>query len=231
MRRSGCDHKTWWRYDDFEKAFLSLVEKLDLASLVSSATHAGRRADAVAKLEATEGKQKYLERELEILFETGVQLGRSSEFLARKIQEIEPVIEKTKTDINELRAEIAQLDSNALIYYGDKNQIADLVEKVRSTKGESVYRIRSQIASRLQSLLQSLELLIDGTEQQFEVNFRDGAHLMVFVDPKSHGRILRVIRGDDNGHYDVTDGDGNEIDRYTQEEGGEFEGEKRALFE
>jgi DNA invertase Pin-like site-specific DNA recombinase len=228
MRRSGCDHKTWWRYDDFEKAFLSLVEKLDLASLVSSATHAGKRADAVAKLEATAGKQKYLEKELEVLFETSVQLGRSSEFLARKIQEIEPAIEKTKADIAELRAEIAQLDSNALLYYGDKNQIADLVEKVRSTKGEGVYRIRSQIASRLQSLLESLELLVenDGSEQQFEVNFRDGAHLMVFVDPKSHGQILQVIRENGDGQYVVADGDGNEIDRYRVDDDDEEQDEE-----
>ncbi len=233
MRRSGCDHKTWWRYDDFEKAFLSLVEKLDLASLVSSATHAGKRTDTLAKLDATEGKQKYLERQLAFLLETSAQLSTSSEALARKIQEIEPAIKQAKADISELRADIAQLDSNALLYYSDRNQIADLVEKVRSTQGESVYRIRSQIASRLQSLLESLELLIenDGSEQQFEVNFRDGAHLMVFVDSKNHGRILRVIRRGDNGQYDMTDGDGNRIDRYSQDEGGDFEGEKRALIE
>ena len=37
---------------------------------------------------------------------------------------------------------------------------------------------------------------------------------MVFVDPKKHGQILRVIRRGENGQYVVTDDDGNEIDRY-----------------
>ncbi len=90
LRGFGCSKKAGWRYDQFETAFLSLVEKLDLASLVSSEQHAGKRANLVAKLEAMEGKQKRLEHEMGIAFETNLKLNGSSDFLAKRLPNTSP---------------------------------------------------------------------------------------------------------------------------------------------
>ena len=155
-----------------------------------------------------------------LVFNTSKKLNDGSDFLARALKECEPEVAKAKEDQTVLRREIAKLDDAALTYYGDADQIADLIAQVRSSRGKDVYKIRAQIASRLQSLIKYLQLLLpleDGDDQQFEANFRDGAHLMIFVDPSNPARILRVIRAHE-GSLTMTDGSGNFVDRYTMDE-------------
>ena len=226
VRGLDCPMKARWRYDHFETAFLSFVEKLDLASLVSSEKHHSKRTELTRQLEAVEGKQKRLERELLLVFNTSKKLNDGSDFLARAIKDCEPEIAKAKEDQTVLRREIAKLDEAALTYYGNPDQMADLIAQVRSSRGKDVYKIRAQIASRLQSLIKDLQLMLplnDDDDQQFEVNFRDGAHLMIFVDPSDPAKILRVVR-ENEGLFTMTDGAGNVIDRYTMDDPSEIAG-------
>lgn len=220
LRGLDCPMKARWRYDHFETAFLSFVEKLDLASLVSTEKQHSQRAELTRQLEAAEGKQKKLEHEISLIFNTSKKLNDGSDFLARALKECEPEVAKAKEDQTVLRREIAKLDDAALTYYGNADQMADLIAQVRSSLGKDVYKIRAQIASRLQSIIKDLQLLLpldDGDDQQFEANFRDGAHLMIFVDSSDPAKILRVIRAHE-GLFTMTDGFGNFVDRYTMDE-------------
>lgn len=227
IRGLDCAMKGRWRYDHFETAFLSFVEKLDLASLVSPEKHHSKRAELNRQLEAVEGKQKRLERELLLVFNTSTKLNDGSDFLARAINDREPQIAKAKEDQIVLRREIAKLDEAALTYYGNPDQMAKLIAQVRSSRGKDVYKIRAQIASRLQSLINDLQLLLPlhgEDDQQFEVNFRDGAHLMIFVDPSDPVKIIRVVRANE-GLFTMTDAAGNVIDRYTMDDPSEIAGD------
>lgn len=216
-RNDGCHMKVAWRYDQFETAFLSFVEKLDLASLVSSEKQTTKRSELNRQLEAAEGKLKRLGNELNFAYDTSLRMGTSSDFLAGKIREYELEISATKDQHGKLQSEIMLLADTALTYYDDANQMAQLVEQVRSSNGEAVYKVRTQIATRLQSIIQDLQLLVPTDEkddQQFEVKFRDGTHMMVFIDridPKTVGNIVRS----DGEISVVTDAAGNILDRYT----------------
>jgi hypothetical protein len=225
-RGLDCPMNGRWRYDHFETAFLSFVEKLDLASLISTEQHQSKRAELSRQLEVTEGKQKRIERDLEHIFNTTRKMDDGSDFLARALREHEPQLLQAKQRREELLREIAELDGLTLAYYEDAGHMTHLIEQVRSKSTEDVYKIRARIASRLHSLIEDLQLMVafDGDDdQQFEVNFHDGAHLMVFVDPADPAKILSVVREKD-GLFIMTDSRGQVIDRYTMDEPGEISG-------
>ena len=67
-----------------------------------------------------------------------------------------------------------------------------LIERVRSSRGADVYKLRAQIASRLQSLIKELRLTVDSDTQRFEVVFRDGQGMILFVDCALRGMATGV---------------------------------------
>lgn len=202
-RKLDCVMKGVWRYDHFETAFLSFVEKLDLATIISSEQTSNRRTVVVNQLAVIEGKLKVAEYERERTFETLIKVADpSSDFLAGKLRTYEATIRGLKAELAELTNDLATIDQTALTYYESSDQMAGLIEQVRSSRGAEVYKIRAKIASRLQALIKDVQLLIpltdDDDDQQFEVTFRDGAMLMLFVDPANPSRIVRQVRGDGN---------------------------------
>ena len=227
IRNGGCNANGHWRYDHFETAFLSFVEKLDLASLVSTEQVSSKRDELTRQLEAAEGTQLRLERELALVYTTSQKLTDGSDFLARKITECEPGIQTAKETQQKLRHEMSALHENQLIYYRNTGHMNELIDKVRATRGIGVFKIRAQIASRLQLLIEALELTVPNDaedDQRFEVSFRDGASLLVFVDSTDPKKVLQVVRRDETGAYIMTDGAGEFIDRYTFDEPSEIFG-------
>jgi DNA invertase Pin-like site-specific DNA recombinase len=226
LRRLDCPMTGRWRYDQFETAFLSFVEQLDLASLVSSEEHSSKRGELANQLDALDGKLKFLEDELMRAFEISMKMADfKSDFLATKIRDSEIEIAETKQRLEELRYELAKLDETALHYYTQPDQMAALVAKVRSNRGGDVYKLRAQIASRLQGLIRDLQLMLPldvDDDQQFEVNFRDGTHLMLFVDPANPTKIKRQVRGD-RERLTSTNDDGS-VETYPAGEPAESEG-------
>lgn len=206
----GCPINGRWRYDHFEDAFLKFVERIDLASLVSSDEHQSKRAKLVAQLDALEGRQKILENEIKTLLETSLRMAGGSDILARELSKREPVLAETKAGQAALRQQIAQLDEAALAYYSNPEQMLDLIARVRATRGENVFKVRALIASRLQALIKNIVLTLDYSEdeQAFEVNFRDGAHLMAFVRQSDPTEITHVVRSYAD-EFTVKDADGN----------------------
>jgi hypothetical protein len=66
---------------------------------------------------------------------------------------------------------------------------------VRSSRGGDVYKLRAQIASRLHSLIKELRLTVDPDTQRFEVVFRDGQGLILFVDPEDPTKFVQKVSG------------------------------------
>jgi len=196
LRNLGCRMTGRWRYDQFETTFLSFVEQLDLASLVSSSEHSGKRNELALQIDALDGKFKILEEELRRAFETSMKMAQfDSEFLSRKIKESEEDLAATKKLRAQVKHEIAILDQTALTYYKRPDHVAQLIERVRSSRGADVYKLRAQIASRLQSLIRELRLTVDPDTQRFEIVFRDGNGMSLFVDPEHPTKFVQKVSG------------------------------------
>jgi DNA invertase Pin-like site-specific DNA recombinase len=150
LRNHDCEKTGRWRYDHFETAFLTFVEQLDLASLVSSDEHSNRRSELSFELGALGGKIKLLEAELNLAFEASKKMADfSSDFLAAAVERIEKQLVEARGREKHLRQEMSVLAETALTYYRRPDQVARLVERVRSGRGGDVYGLRAKIASQL----------------------------------------------------------------------------------
>jgi hypothetical protein len=209
LRKLGCEMTGRWRYDQFEKTFLSFVERLDLASLVSSDEHSSKRSELAFELDAIGGKIKLLEEELRRVFEVGLKMAEfDSEFLAQRIKKTEQELVESKKLEQQVRHEMAILDETALTYYKRPDQMADLIEKVRSIRGGDVYKVRAQIAFRLQSIIKELRLTVFSDNQRFEVIFRDGHGMTLFVEPEDPTKFIQKVSGKGE-EYEMISEDGS----------------------
>ena len=78
--------------------------------------------------------------------------------MARKFADAESELASIKAKKAELQIELAALETTSLDYYTNQGQMNALIEKVRAHNGGDVYKIRSMIASRLQSLIKEYGL-------------------------------------------------------------------------
>ena len=210
IRKHGCHFMARWRYDHFETMFLSFVERLDLASIVSVEQHNGRRNDLSRQLDTLVGREKMIASDMEKTYAVLKEGNQTSEFLARKFADAESELASIKAKKAELQIELAALETTSLDYYTNQGQMNALIEKVRAHNGGDVYKIRSMIASRLQSLIKELRLTVaEGAndDQHFEVIFRDGSGMMLFVDPKNPLKFTQKVSGKD-GEFEMVTEDG-----------------------
>lgn len=211
LRSIGCEMTGRWRYDQFESTFLSFVEQLDLASLVQSSEHSSKRSELAFEKEAVEGRIKLVQDELRRAFETSMKMANfSSDFLADRIKKGEQDLADAKKVEQQLRHEIAVLDQTALTYYRSPDQVAGLIDRVRAARGGDVYKLRAQIASRLQSLISELRLTVDPDTRRFEVVFRDGQGMTLFVDPEDPAKFIQKVSGK-SPEFDVLSADGTMV--------------------
>lgn len=196
VRNLGCEMTGRWRYDQFETMFLRFVEKLDLASLVSTTEHASKKTEIASQLDASEGRVKLLEEELRRLLDVVQKMvDFDSELLAHRIKKREQELAETETLVKQLRNQIAVLEQTELTYYKHPDQVARLIERVRSNRGGDVYKLRAQIASKLQSLIKELRLTVFSDNQRFEVAFHDGHAMTLFVDPENPTKFIQKVNG------------------------------------
>ncbi|PWE75952.1 resolvase [Bradyrhizobium sp. SUTN9-2] len=196
LRNIGCEMTGRWRYDQFESTFLSFVEQLDLGSLVRSSEHSSKRSELAFQIEAVEGRINLLQEKVRRAIDTSVKLAEfRSELLAEIIRKGEQELTEAKNTRQQLRHEIAILDQTALTYYRSPDQVAELIERVRAARGGDVYKLRAQIASRLQLLISELRLTVDPDTQSFEVVFRDGQGMILFVNPEDPTKFIQKVTG------------------------------------
>ncbi|WP_197033612.1 recombinase family protein [Bradyrhizobium sp. URHD0069] len=213
IRKHGCYVVARWRYDHFETMFLSFVERLDLASIVSVEQHNSKRNDLTRQLDTLAGREKMLQAEMEQTYSVLKEGGQTSEFLARKFADAESALSSVKANKADMQTELAALETTSLGYYTNQGHMSALIEKVRAHNGGDVYKIRSMIASRLQSLIKELRLTVAENiddEQHFEVMFRDGSGMKLFVDPKNPLRFTQKVSGK-GGEFELVTDDGRII--------------------
>jgi hypothetical protein len=209
-RKHGCHVTSRWRYDHFETMFLSFVEKLDLASIVSVEQHNNKRNDLSRQLDTLAGREKMLQAEMEKTYAVLKEGHQTSSFLASKFADAENELARVKTKKAELQIELAALETTSLDYYANQSHMSALIEKVRAHNGGDAYKIRSMIASRLQSLIKELRLTVAedaNDDQHFEVIFRDCSGMMLFVDPKNPLKFTQKVDGKD-GEFEMITEDG-----------------------
>ncbi|MDP3689879.1 recombinase family protein, partial [Bradyrhizobium sp.] len=128
IRKHGCHVAARWRYDHFETMFLSFVEKLDLASIVSTEQQDSKQNDLSRQLESLAGRERSIEGDLERLLAVLKEGNQTSDFLARKFAEAEAELGRVKSGKVKVQAELAALEATSLGYYTNQAQMSDLID-------------------------------------------------------------------------------------------------------
>lgn len=170
IRGKGCYAKRW-RYEDFETTFLAVVEELDLGSLFTTDDEASKRSKLESEVQSLNGELLIAQQQQEATFRLAMQPGlENSVFMGKKLAEYDARMLELASAITAKRAELDLSSEIANQYYESKNQIRDVVSRIRNKQGDDVYKERAQIVARLKSLIVRLDVASRGA-----VPFRERA--------------------------------------------------------
>jgi DNA invertase Pin-like site-specific DNA recombinase len=154
-RGLGCE-KTRWRYEAFQTSFLAFVQELDLESLLRADDQAARRSAIDESIRVLEGRQKALEEERESIFQLLTQTKAATEFVANKLDDVEGQLSAIHAELRKKQEEAAKLASEISHFYESKEQVKALLKQFEAEKHnpDAVYRLRSQISSKLKAIVE-----------------------------------------------------------------------------
>jgi DNA invertase Pin-like site-specific DNA recombinase len=151
-RGLGCE-KVLWRYDAFEKSFLAFVRELDLESIVHDEDEARKRSILASTITALRGEQAAIKEQMERTYELINIAGNATSFVAEKLQILEARRAAVEAELREREQERSRLRATRNL---GAEQIRTLVEQIQSREGDELYKLRSQIESRLRSLVSTI---------------------------------------------------------------------------
>ena len=154
-RGLGCKIARW-RYDHFEASFLAFVREVDLEQIVHSDEEARKRSILEAMITALQGEQTTIKQQMEKTYELLSMAGSAATFVAEKLQQLEARRSSVEAELNEKERERSDLGSATSQFYESRDQIKALIEQLQSRQGDETYKLRSQIASKLRSLVTNI---------------------------------------------------------------------------
>ena len=226
-RGMGCI-TNGWRYLDFERSFLALVEKINLPSLIRNDDPAPKQLDD--EIQSLMGRKAAIEEEMEKAYAL-LAMRSDLKFVADKLSSLQEQLFQMERHIAEKSAERQTLVAEALALSTSKTEIRSLIETMQTPaeEGFDLYRLRAQVADRIRSLISSLTVAPVGIEPRteraiaqyqqktgdtgladmlrsdiqraryFAVGFKNGDVLTVYPNPKDPLQFKFKIVGSDSG--------------------------------
>jgi hypothetical protein len=82
--------------------------------------------------------------------------GSATNFVAAKLQQLEVRRASVEAELNAKERERSELGSATSQFYESRDQIKALIEQLQSRQGDETYKLRSEIASKLRSLVTTI---------------------------------------------------------------------------
>lgn len=159
--------RTRWRYDDFEASFLAFVQQVDLGSIFTAEKDATKRASFEAEIASSRGQLLLHEQKRDKVFELFTKGDMKDPYIATKLGEFAARIAKEEQKIIAVQDALNLLSDTAAKFYDSRDQIKDLIDRVKA-KSDDNYKTRAQIASRLKSLIDRIDVASVGQSRSNE---------------------------------------------------------------
>jgi DNA invertase Pin-like site-specific DNA recombinase len=190
--------RTRWRYDHFEASFLAFVEELDLGSMFSVEADAAKRAAIEAEISSLGGQLQLLKHQRDNIFALSAARDMNVPYVSGKLRECETQIAQTEGKVETARNQLSSMSAAAATYYESRDQIKELINRVK-TKSADNYKTRAQIASRLKSLIDRIDVAVvgQGPSNKRIANFLETARDEAASSPelqKSAAEVLDLHR-------------------------------------
>lgn len=146
-----------WKYADFEASVLAFLEELDLGALFQSEESASKRGRLEDRIASLNGEQQTLMREQKLAYEL---LLRNEDFgyVEQRLRECKERIRIVEQQLEVANVELINATQETALTYSDKEQLAKLLDGIRSQSTTDVYKSRAQIAQKLRSVVSAIHL-------------------------------------------------------------------------
>lgn len=156
-RGNGCLGGRW-RYEDFEASFLAFVEEVDLGAIMDGEAEATARSALEARITSLSGGILQLEDERVNAYKLIEQPGINVEFVGDRLRACEAKLNELKSELHDAQREAGLNASSVSAFYESRDNISALVKGIAACEGRDGYKLRTEIAARLKSLIVSVEI-------------------------------------------------------------------------
>jgi hypothetical protein len=155
--RRGLEcESTSWRYPNFEASLLAFVREIDLESVVRSEAETSKRTTLDNDIAALRGQIAVLDQDREKIFELYTAAKESKDFIVEKLEGLTRKRIEWEAELREKELERQGLNAEFVALYESKEQIKNLISRLQGTGDDEGYKLRSQISTRLKSLVDTL---------------------------------------------------------------------------
>lgn len=161
LRGLNCDRKRW-RYDHFETSFLAQVQEIDFARTMGEETNLSSETTLMNEIEALRGNILSTERERDQVFTLMQSTTVATDFVAGKLDVLVRRLKELQSALDEKLTALGVLRSQRQSEARSKDEIRILIKRLQSPDTSDVYRLRSQIASNLRSLIEIILIAPSG---------------------------------------------------------------------
>jgi DNA invertase Pin-like site-specific DNA recombinase len=155
-RGLGCE-ATSWRYDQFETSMLSFCSEIDLELIIHNEDESKRRSMLEGTIVALRGQQVVLKQQMDQAFEL-LNMGSATKFVGEKLKALEVKNDAIEKELHENEQELARLGTVSL----GVEELRTIIAKVQTGSGEESYKLRSHVASRLRSMIDTILIASNG---------------------------------------------------------------------
>jgi len=161
INKLGCE-SSGWKYEDFEKAFLSFVREVDVSAIVNDRRNDRRKTTLQELANSRKGKLVTLIADREKVMDLLLRVGGSQDYVALKLDEIEDQIKLTKKELSSIEDHIEKAYVQASNHSSAKEKLHELISQSQDSDYD-LQKIRAHIAKQISELVQAIEIAPEGT--------------------------------------------------------------------
>lgn len=164
-RGTGCS-PIGWRYDHFETAFLSYVTELELDQILVGQRGLTKQRELEKIISALIGEREHVASEQARAYELYNDLNAGRDFVAKRLDKLGLRLIELDAAIKEGEAHHLAFVAEARSATESKDEIKALIQQLRETTGDELYKLRSKIAAKLRSLIDQVDVAPNGINAQ-----------------------------------------------------------------
>lgn len=165
---TGCELcRKLWRYDAFEKSFLTHIRDIDVSVLFGTPSELRQEIEEVSqRLSAQEGRLVDAKKQITLLeqqMDEALRDGkRLPNFATSKTVELEELIEKLEPVIEALKAEIKSKEDRYNQSEKNRDELINIIDHMASLKGQKLFDMRMKLSELLRRTIERIEVFSNG---------------------------------------------------------------------
>ncbi len=160
-----------WRYQDFEKDFLTFIKEADLANIIGHIQPGNELTKLKDEIRATEGRlleaRTHRDKAFSLVLEQA-----PSEFLNQKVREYDLLVTNLETTFSNQNQMLHVVTQQTASFEEGKEGLTELIDKLQSVNSDEVFSLRSAVAFHLKSITDYIGVW--SASRSFSVRFKDG---------------------------------------------------------